>query len=283
MSSVMPKVPKIDWSEGVARHWVQGNPSCTHFFNTISLMTPHGEKFFIDSVRSVTAEMELAFDPELSSDVEAFILQELSHSNQHRQYNAILQQSFGLKKIIYNSEKLYRIAKRHTSALTQLGFVCGYEHCTAVLGNYLLSNQKIFSKADSRMVLLWCWHAVEEIEHKSVCFNLYQAAGGGWLRRVLCFLAVTVESIVSFSVLWLYLLWKDDCLRHDTILKTVSDSVRLFLGRNGVNWELLRWWWKYLSPAFHPEKNGDRQILESWIAANQDKLQPLHNMGKMKK
>lgn len=35
------------------------------------------------------------------------------------------------------------------------------------------------------MFVLWQWHAVEESEHKATCDEIYQAAGGGYLRRVL--------------------------------------------------------------------------------------------------
>ena len=30
---------------------------------------------------------------------------------------------------------------------------------------------------------LWLWHALEEAEHKAVAFDVYRAAGGGYVRR----------------------------------------------------------------------------------------------------
>jgi len=56
------------------------------------------------------------------------------------------------------------------------------------------------------MQLVWGWHAAEETEHKAVCFDLYRALGGGWLRRVLVLMLVTMNFSRLFWRLYLDML-----------------------------------------------------------------------------
>jgi len=46
--------------------------------------------------------------------------------------------------------------------------------------------------ADPEMLNLLRWHGTEEVEHRSVAFDAYVAAGGGYLRRVAAMLGVFV-------------------------------------------------------------------------------------------
>lgn len=108
---------------------------------------------------------------------------------------------------------------------------------------------------------LWGWHSAEETEHKAVCFDLYHAAGGGWLRRVLVFLLVTLTFSVMFSRLYISLLYRDGCLTLSRVGKTLRQSLSFFLGRSGIGWHLMGYGVRYLSPWFHP-----------WNQDNRDKL-----------
>ena len=60
---------------------------------------------------------------------------------------------------------------------------------------------------------LWMWHALEEIEHKGVAFDVYEAVGGGYLRRALAMLWVTVLFALTLGVIRIYLHWSVPCVR----------------------------------------------------------------------
>jgi len=51
------------------------------------------------------------------------------------------------------------------------------------------------------------WHALEEIEHKGVAFDVYEAVGGGYLRRALAMLWVTVLFALTLGFIRIYLHW----------------------------------------------------------------------------
>jgi len=269
------RVPQIDWSRGFERHWNGGNPAVTHVFNALSFLFPQGEKFFIDVARDVFRGITLGGNPELERAIKGFIAQESIHGNQHDQYNAVLEKQ-GFENVVHALiDRLNVLSRRYFSPLTNLAIVCGYEHYTAILGNFILSNPQILEPAPDDMALIWGWHSAEETEHKAVCFDLYKAAGGGWLRRVSVFLLVTLDFTFLFGRLYFSLLYRDHCLRPSRLFGTIRQSLKFFFGGSGVGWHLLWHGSRYLSPLFHPWQQDNRQKLEQWLAANNTRLREI--------
>lgn len=272
MSSITVRVPQVDWCQGFERYWNDGNPTVTHSFNALSFLFPQAERYFIDVVREVIRSLDTTNDSELEEAVKGFIAQESNHNLQHNQYNAILEKQ-GYRNVVQGFVKrLQEQSHRDFSALTKLAIVCGYEHYTAILGNYLLSNPHVLKLASPDMALIWGWHSAEEIEHKAVCFDLYQAAGGGWWRRVLVFLLVNLNFNLMFGRLYVSMLYRDGCLGPLRLLVTIGQSLRFFLGRSGVAWHLLWHGFRYLSPLFHPWNQDNRQKLQAWLITNKVRL-----------
>jgi len=56
----------------------------------------------------------------------------------------------------------------------------------------LLEHPERSDGVDENFKQLWRWHAIEETEHKAVAFDVYQAVGGGYFRRVFNMLIVTI-------------------------------------------------------------------------------------------
>jgi len=69
---------------------------------------------------------------------------------------------------------------------------CALEHYTAMLADYVLRNPVWLEDAEPQLRVLWSWHAAEETEHKAVAYDVYRAAGGGYAKRVLWYLHVSV-------------------------------------------------------------------------------------------
>lgn len=275
--SISARVPRIDWNEGFARHWNGGDPAVTHAFNALSFLFPQGERFFIDVVREVVKDLGDIADPRLARSIKGFIAQESCHSFQHAKYNQVLE-SQGFENVVHGYvEWLQESARKHFSPLTQLAIVCGYEHYTAILGDFILSHPQVLEPAQPDMALVWGWHSAEETEHKSVCFDLYRAAGGGWLRRVLAFLLVTVNFKLMFTRLYFSLLYRDGCLKPSRILGTLGRSLRFFLGRQGIGWHLLGDALRYFAPGFHPWDQDNRGKLASWLSDNAPRLRSLRD------
>jgi len=269
---VTARVPIIDWHSGFDRHWNGGDPPATHAFNALSFLFPDAERFFIEVVREVLPQVQLVRRNDLESAVKVFIAQESAHSQQHAQYNAVLEQQ-GYENVVATFvTALQRQSRERSSPLTRLAIVCAYEHFTAILGNFLLGRPQVLSSAPSAMALVWGWHSAEETEHKAVCFDLYQAAGGGWLRRVVAFLAATLYFNLMFSRLYVSMLKRDGCFHRKNLITTMAQSCRFFFGFSGVGWHLIRYGFHYLSPTFHPWRQDNRGKLRDWLDANRHNL-----------
>ena len=272
MTAIITRVAYVDWTKGFERHWNGGNAAVSHVFNALSFLFPQGEKYFIDVAREVARGIDLTGRPNLAEELGAFVAQEAIHTRQHEQYNAVLEQ-LGYKNVVHDYiERIVELTRHHLSPLTNLAMVCAYEHYTAILGNFVLSNPQVLAPALPDLALVWGWHAAEETEHKAVCFDLYRAAGGGWLRRVLAFSLVTLNFWTMFLRAYFHLLRRDGCLNPSRLPRTLAQSLRFFFGAPGLVWDLIGHGIPYLTPWFHPSDYDNQRKLQSWLAANGSRL-----------
>lgn len=158
------------------RNWHAAGPWVTHFANAMSLSFPAGERYFIHTVRHYRDHIR---DPELQEAVTAFIGQEAMHSREHEDYNRLLDQ-LGLPATKFEAE-LSAMAQRAQAwlpASVQLSVTIAQEHFTAIFAELVLRDPHLLEGADERLRALWQWHALEEIEHKAVAYDVYQTAVG---------------------------------------------------------------------------------------------------------
>lgn len=266
------RIPQTDWTKFFDRHWNLDNPVMAHAFNALSFLLPQGEKFFADVAHEVASVAKPACDSAFGASLRSFVAQEVAHSFQHGQYNAVVR-SHGFENAAHRFvECLITYSHRNTSPLTKLAEVCAYEHYTAVLGDFILSNPEVFSKADPDFALLWGWHAAEETEHKSFCFDLYRNAGGGWLRRVAGFILVTVNFSIMFGINLVSALSKDGCLDAHRLPHTLRHAATFFFGKTGLAWRFIGHGIRYLGPNFHPWNHDNRDKMGVWLAMNRQRL-----------
>src|SRR5882757_1345373 len=71
----------------IPRAWLGGDPVATGISNGINLLFPHGERFF---VRSVKHFMDRIDDPVLREQIKGFFGQEGRHAHAHDEFNQIL-------------------------------------------------------------------------------------------------------------------------------------------------------------------------------------------------
>ncbi|MBN2825419.1 MAG: metal-dependent hydrolase [Campylobacterales bacterium] len=272
MSRLIHTMPKIAWQKGFARHWNGGNLVWTHIINALSFAFPQGERFFVKTVKEVYGQKELKIPNSLKVEIELFIRQELAHTKEHQEYNRILE-SQGYKNVAYTFlEKIEAFTHQYFSPLTKLGIVSAYEHHTATLGSCLLSHPQILQQAPKEIALFWEWHAMEEIEHKAVCFDLYQAAGGGWLRRIFTFLFASLNLNILFVYLYFNMLRQDGALRLFKLPRTLWQTALFFWGKGGIGWYSLYYGIQYILPNFHPWKKDDYYLIESWLKKHKNHL-----------
>jgi len=272
MSTILPRIPDIDWSKDFDPHWLFGSKILSHGFNAFSFLLPEGEQYFHESARKVAKGVDLSNNPRLAQDVRDFTVQESIHAAQHRHYNDALARH-GFENIIEPTLlRCHGAITKHCSPLTNLALVCAYEHYTAILAETMLNAPPEWFESAPDMALLWGWHAIEETEHKAVCFDLYVAAGGGWLRRVGMFLVASILfNFVYMLRAYVYLVRKDRLQRPRQAGGGVSMGVAARELRGPV-FSAIRGLLQYLRPGFHPWQRDTRAAMEAWLRTNEGRL-----------
>lgn len=209
--------------------YYEENPVVTSLFVVLSAMFPPGEMFFIESIRNVRNQIK---EEKLLEDIRAFIAQEAFHSREHKTLNNHLIHSNYPEVIEIEAKTKARLDKlRKLSTVEQVAATVVMEHYTATLARLLLTDQLIKQKTTQESRNLWEWHALEELEHKSVAFDVLNAIGGNSSKnRKLALARVTKLIMPIMFEYWIKILKRKD-IRFS--LKQLKDGV--YLGFGGVN------------------------------------------------
>ncbi|MEC8909103.1 MAG: metal-dependent hydrolase, partial [Pseudomonadota bacterium] len=236
------------------------NAFLTTFWTTLSALFPAGETFFIDSVKNYR---HVVTDQKLKDEISGFIGQEALHTKEHQAFNDMADRH-GLPSGRIDKELwgLLDLAKKVFPKKLQLATTVALEHYTAILAEQLLRDTDHQENIQDREALkLWMWHALEENEHKSVAYDVYELIGGGYFTRIFAMIVATIGFIVFVGQGHLRMLWANGTLFD------IKDNAKGF-------WKLLGWkglfprlFFKYMDfyrPGFHPNDHDTVKLLEDW-------------------
>ena len=241
-------------------HWHAQGPYVTHFINAMSIFFPEGERYFIHTVRHYRDRIA---DPELQTALTAFIGQEAMHGREHEDYNRLLAEA-GLpsKELEAHAARFLDLLKAKLPAAAQLSVTIAQEHFTAIMAQLVLTDPRLTAGADSRLSALWRWHALEEIEHKAVAFDVYEAAMGGGLKAYALRSGSMLLTTAGFLGLVLY--YQQQLLKADPMVRRGQGLGRFvdFLFKSpGLLPRLALPWLAYFRPGFHPWDHDNRHLL----------------------
>jgi len=266
--SISARKVNFQLEQALATDWADNDPVLTAIFNAMSISFPSGEKNFIDSVRAYEGRIS---DEKLLKDIKGFYKQEGMHSREHRKYNKILceQRGYNLQKL--ESIYLRRIekAKKDPRVTNQmlLASTVAVEHFTASFGETFLEG-RILKQIDGPIGDLWRWHALEELEHKSVAFDVYNQIGGSYNLRK------TIMRISMVRLLKDFLTVAFKMLYHDKQLwkwRTFKSLIKLLFLKDGFLRLHAAAYKDFFREDFHPWDSDNRALLEYW----QEKLEPV--------
>ena len=228
---IQPRKVKFEWPN-TPIDWIPEQPFVSYFINEINMILPAGEFWFCRLYNKVLPQIQ---DEKLKHDVQAFIRQEAMHAQAHNSANKeylserqidiqrnLKLMDFLFGKLLADQPLGLSIPKplQHQWDLFRLGVVATVEHMTCVLGQYALYNTEWQKRgADPAMLDLVKWHGAEEIEHRTVAFDLYRHLGGGYLARY--YLSVLVIIVVLG-------LWVDGAahiMRQDPRFQSIRPAV----------------------------------------------------------
>lgn len=178
---------RISFERGLAqvpKHFARdGDVLASHVWAMLSASFPEGEDFFVRSVRHYRDQIT---DPALKRQVNGFIGQEASHAREHRALNDRLAElGYPVKGLERSQAWVNRIRERFLSPEANLAATVVAEHFTSVLASTSMTDERLQASIDDPVLNgVFAWHALEEIEHKSVAFDVYRAVGGSERTRV---------------------------------------------------------------------------------------------------
>lgn len=260
-------------------HWIYDNPFATHLINAVHLILPVGELWMC---RTFNEALPYVTDEKLRADVKGFVHQEAHHAAAHKVAQDYLRYyGYEIDEFIAS---LDTIAKQLNTAplglalsknleyrwLTiRVGIAAAVEHFTTMLGTWCLDDQPWQNKtADEMMSDLMTWHLAEEVEHRSVAFDLYMHLCGeenkifAYLQRQIIMTAVAPGFTFAIYQCFKKLTQQDAQAKSfhrygllRSLTQTVIENARSKQVPSFFSMMLsLRHW---LKPSYHPFYEGD--------------------------
>jgi predicted metal-dependent hydrolase len=253
------------------RYAVNGNIVFSHLAATLSLAFPPGEDGFVRSVHRFSEEIT---DPDLKKRVAGFIGQEVVHGREHGRLNERLVREFGYANtpaVVFGwVERLEDIViDRRRGTIPKnirklpLAWTALAEHLTAFIGARILTSGEIQTMLkDSEQRHLMNWHALEELEHKSVAFDVYRSVGGSEILRIgtMWIAIISILPVLSTATIWS--IFRTDPYARSQPLRLIREAWEVARGpvfRGGLR-EMVR----YTRLGFHPDDIDTSELCEKW-------------------
>jgi uncharacterized protein len=257
--------PRIDFEKGIKPYYLRENGVISHFITSLNFLFPYGEQFFVESVNFFKDRVQ---DSPLCSEIKAFCSQEIQHKNQHKTFiNLIEGQSYPVQPMMRWMKWYFEKFLRSLPSGFRLAHTAGCEHFTAAFAHSALKN-RMLDNADPIMRQLLLWHAIEEIEHKHVAFDVLQKVRhNNYIIRAFGFLTGILGIFGNtFVILGMLIRWDFQKNRMDFKqfkqywINIIRDrEVRNFLKDLFISLV------KYLKPGFHPNQIKDDYLLSRYI------------------
>jgi predicted metal-dependent hydrolase len=266
------RMVRFDWAD-TPLHWVPDDPFSTHMINVLHLLLPAGERWFINVVNEAAP---LVDDPELAEAIKPFIQQESWHAFAH---SAVLEHlaSYGIDSEpftatldrwfarIGNPKPNWPAPLQRYWLLRRLADVAAIEHFTAVLGQWVIQNGGLeYAGADPVMLDLLRWHGAEEIEHRSLVFDVYQNISGNFVLRAGAMLFTGPALAYWWWAGIRYLMQQDPTTDVRPRLRDWLRAARLY--RVPGPWKLFATTpVRYLRPSHNPDDEASTEMAMSYL------------------
>lgn len=267
-TSKHPIVPREKLNFGldgdIPRYWFGGDAFKTRFFDAMSTIFPEGERFFIMCVRDFRDRVT---DPVLLQEIKDFIRQEGQHGMIHDQFNNRLKAQGIDVDMLERIERdsLQKFSRKYHSREFTLAMTAASEHMTAIMAHSFFERKEVLEQADPRMRAMYAWHAMEEVEHKAVAFDVMQKiAKVGYFKRIGAMLMVSVLFPIHTFVIMHYMFRKDGYSFWQQA-RLWPKGLWWLYKPGGLFSSVLGHYLQYYKPGFHPWQEGQLQSYQTWL------------------
>jgi predicted metal-dependent hydrolase len=189
MSEITVRKVDFDFPDDVDLYALPSMPRVSLFIAAFSLTMPYLEPYLI---RMMLKAADAVDDPELREDMRRFSQQEGNHYRNHARINAIIRGKFDdetssrLRAIEEDLKNEYQRFLNDKPLAFNLAYAEGFEAmtCAAALADTRSAAPQSGDRVNPGWADLLEWHGLEEIEHRTVAFNVYEHVVGGYRYRV---------------------------------------------------------------------------------------------------
>lgn len=253
--------PTFDVSELPSR-WVADSRLATWFGDAAHVFIPLGEQFFIDTVRTYRDRID---DEELRREVSAFIGQEAVHSRVHESVWA-QRREHGVPVDAYADaiRRFQTAADPLVPPQLKLAVTAALEHYTATFGRSFLE-EDLEPLVGAEMAALLRWHGAEEIEHRSVAFDVLTRVDDRLALRV-AGLVLAAALLTAVPAAGVAMFATDEVRRRRRFVRPrLPQPALLQLGARLLA-NIARDTAAYVEPAFRPGDVEPPETYQHWLA-----------------
>ena len=256
--------------------WIPGEPVVSHLLSALHMMLPAGELMFVDTFGRALPHIR---DERLREDVIGFIGQEQIHANTHDNalHKFFSQHGIDLSVFAQYSEQLFAQYKERMDRLPMklqrrllvesLAMIAGIEHLTATAGDWLLNQDFEKFGADPVLTDLFRWHGAEEVEHRSVAWEVARYFGVGRKRLIAYYLGACATIPLGLVYGGLLIARADASTPNVGFVRWMREVTLAMKRGSLVSFALMGEAFKaYLQPDFTPESIGDTAQAVAYLA-----------------
>ena len=181
MDAITVRHMSLEFPDDIDPVVVEGSPEESYFFLAFSLLLPYLEPYLI---RTMKEARPLVRDEELREDLARFNAQEGQHFRQHARFNQVIRSKGfpGLAELEQELSNDYQRFSRERSLAFNLAYAEGFEAFTTATARF--SFEQGLAGMHPALKDLMTWHLVEEFEHRTVAFDVYEHVVGRYLYRL---------------------------------------------------------------------------------------------------
>ncbi len=175
------KMP-FEFAEDIDPVFIDGDYARSYRFIAGSLLLPHLEPYLIRSMRAAEPHVT---DPVVLDGLRSFVRQEAQHYQMHKKFNDTVRLS-GFPELASFEKELsddYHRFTRTKSLRFNLAYAEGFEALTMNTIRHMMGSDGFGEDLPPFMQLIE-WHFVEELEHRTVAFDVYDHVCGGYGYRL---------------------------------------------------------------------------------------------------
>ena len=247
----------------VPRYWFGGDPFRTRMFDALSLTFPDGERYFIQSVRLFRDQIQ---DPNLQQRVADFIKQEAQHGMAHDKMNQVMRdQGMPVDAFIRRLNKIFKFELSKRSPQYNIAMTAAAEHLTALMAETFFNQKKTLQDAHPYVRALFAWHAIEEMEHRDVAFDVMKQVGHVPETTRKFALAFTTVMMLGFTTYRADVMLKYDGFNRVERLQMMAKGLPWFFGKKGILSRMRQQYLDWFNPNFHPSQHPVIAQYDIWV------------------